>query len=92
MIARSKSCLSSSEVLFFFVVPFSQFSETRIMSSKLQAAMENLVLVFHAYSEKEGDKYKLSKQELKNLLRGELGEILPVSPAFTCTRGTVKSG
>lgn len=50
------------------------------MSTKLQSAMENLVLVFHTYSGKEGDRYKLSKHELKNLLRGELGDILPVSP------------
>lgn len=56
------------------------------MSSKLQVAMENLVLVFHTYSGKEGDKYKLSRLELKNLLRAELGEILSVSPAFTRTR------
>lgn len=62
------------------------------MPSKLQTAMENLVAVFHTYSGKEGDKYKLSKMELKNLLSGELGEILPVSPAFTRTRGTVTSG
>lgn len=53
------------------------------MSTQLQSAMENLVLVFHAYSGKEGDKYKLSKPELKNLLRGELGDILPVSPPTT---------
>ncbi|CAF90805.1 unnamed protein product, partial [Tetraodon nigroviridis] len=49
------------------------------MTSKLQSAMENLILVFHTYSGKEGDKYKLSKHELKNLLRGELGDILPAS-------------
>lgn len=57
------------------------------MVTKLQSAMENLILVFHAYSGKEGDKYKLSKPELKNLLRGELAEILTVSPsAFPWSR------
>lgn len=49
------------------------------MSTKLQSAMEDLVLVFHTYSGREGDKYKLSKAELKNLLEGELGGVLPVS-------------
>uniref|UniRef100_A0A3Q4AH67 Protein S100 n=1 Tax=Mola mola TaxID=94237 RepID=A0A3Q4AH67_MOLML len=49
------------------------------MSSKLQTAMEGLISVFHSYSEKEGDKYKLSKPELKNLLQGELAELLMAS-------------
>lgn len=42
--------------------------------------MNILIKVFHEYSGKEGDKYKLSKPELKNLLTGELGDILQVSP------------
>ncbi|XP_054477541.1 protein S100-A1 [Anoplopoma fimbria] len=46
------------------------------MSSQLQTAMEGLIAVFHCYSGKEGDKYKLSKAELKNLLQGELKEFL----------------
>uniref|UniRef100_A0A0E9T7T0 S100/CaBP-9k-type calcium binding subdomain domain-containing protein n=1 Tax=Anguilla anguilla TaxID=7936 RepID=A0A0E9T7T0_ANGAN len=31
------------------------------MVSKLENAMESLIRVFHNYSSKEGDKYKLSK-------------------------------
>ncbi|XP_076593479.1 protein S100-A1 [Chaetodon auriga] len=49
------------------------------MSSNLQAAMEGLIAVFHSYSGKEGDKYKLSKAELKNLLQGELADLLAAS-------------
>lgn len=49
------------------------------MCSNLQTAMEGLIAVFHSYSGKEGDKYKLSKPELKSLLQGELGEFLSVS-------------
>lgn len=48
------------------------------MSSKLQSAMESLIKVFHSYSGKEGDKYKLSNREMRNLLHGEL-EMLAVS-------------
>lgn len=48
------------------------------MSSKLQSAMESLIKVFHSYSGKEGDKYKLSNREMRNLLHGEL-ELLAVS-------------
>nr|XP_046254785.1 protein S100-A1-like [Scatophagus argus] len=49
------------------------------MCSKLQAAMEGLITVFHSYSGKEGDKYKLSTPELKNLIQGELCELLSAS-------------
>ncbi|XP_049901993.1 protein S100-A1 [Epinephelus moara] len=44
--------------------------------SNLQNAMEAIIQVFHSYSGKEGDKYKLSKVELKNLLKGELSDFL----------------
>ncbi|TDH11301.1 hypothetical protein EPR50_G00059500 [Perca flavescens] len=40
--------------------------------SKLQTAMAILIEVFHSYSGKEGDKNKLNKSELKNLLKTEL--------------------
>ncbi|CAL8339434.1 unnamed protein product [Gadus morhua 'NCC'] len=46
------------------------------MTSQLESAMEGLIKVFHSYSSKEGDKYKLSKAEMKSLLQGELSEFL----------------
>ncbi|KAM6935380.1 protein S100-A1 [Lycodopsis pacificus] len=49
------------------------------MNSQLQSAMEGLISVFHSYSGKEGDKYKLSKAELKNLLNGELADFIAAS-------------
>uniref|UniRef100_A0A8C2Z1W7 Protein S100 n=1 Tax=Cyclopterus lumpus TaxID=8103 RepID=A0A8C2Z1W7_CYCLU len=49
------------------------------MTSQLQTAMEGLIEVFHSYSGKEGDKYKLSKLELKSLLQGELADFLAAS-------------
>lgn len=49
------------------------------MSANLKGAMVDLIDVFHKYSGKEGDKYTLTKLELKNLLKNELGEFLEVS-------------
>ncbi|XP_074836667.1 protein S100-A1 [Carettochelys insculpta] len=43
------------------------------MASQLEHAMEGLIAVFHQYSGKEGDKRKLNKRELKELLQTELG-------------------
>lgn len=51
----------------------------KTMSSKLQEAMLGLIEVFHSYSGKEGDKYKLNKRELKTLLQNELGDFQEVS-------------
>lgn len=62
--------------------------------------METLINVFHHYSGKEGDKYKLSKKELKELLQSELGCFLEVgavlghgrwAPLFLCALGHVPS-
>uniref|UniRef100_A0A8C6VU87 Protein S100 n=1 Tax=Nothobranchius furzeri TaxID=105023 RepID=A0A8C6VU87_NOTFU len=41
-------------------------------------AMENLIKVFYRYSGKEGDKYKLNKKEMRNMLQEELAEFLTV--------------
>uniref|UniRef100_A0A8C4ZCP9 Protein S100 n=3 Tax=Gadus TaxID=8048 RepID=A0A8C4ZCP9_GADMO len=38
--------------------------------------MQMLIKTFHKYSGKEGDKYTLSRGELKELLLGELGSYL----------------
>lgn len=68
------------------LLKYSDFCPCRIhlllqhqMSPKLQEAMEGLISVFHSYSANEGDKYKLSKAELKTLLQGELACLLAVS-------------
>ncbi|XP_026172794.1 protein S100-Z-like [Mastacembelus armatus] len=42
------------------------------MSYNLGRVMDELILVFHKYSGKEGNKYKLSKTELRTLLETEL--------------------
>ncbi|XP_024251956.2 ictacalcin [Oncorhynchus tshawytscha] len=44
--------------------------------SGIQQAMSLLIASFHKYSGKEGDKFTLSKVELKELLQAELGEML----------------
>ncbi|KAG9275887.1 ictacalcin-like [Astyanax mexicanus] len=43
--------------------------------SQLQQAMAMLISTFHKYSGKEGDKFTLSKGELKELLNAELKEV-----------------
>ncbi|CAJ0954186.1 unnamed protein product [Ranitomeya imitator] len=61
-------------------LPSVQFTNqnTSEMSSQLEVAMETLINVFHTYSAREGDKFKLSRRELKDLLQNELGEYLEV--------------
>ncbi|XP_077672436.1 LOW QUALITY PROTEIN: protein S100-Z [Eretmochelys imbricata] len=46
------------------------------MPTQLENAMDTLIKIFHHYSGKEGDKYKLIKGELKQLLTSELTDFL----------------
>ncbi|NXM26917.1 S100Z protein, partial [Oxyruncus cristatus] len=46
------------------------------MTTPLKDAMDTLIRIFHHYSGKEGDRYKLSKVELKELLTNELTDFL----------------
>ncbi|KAG8430626.1 hypothetical protein GDO86_020267 [Hymenochirus boettgeri] len=46
------------------------------MTSQLHQTMQTLVSVFHTYSSQEGDKNKLSRRELKDLLQNELSDYL----------------
>ncbi|XP_037532688.1 protein S100-A1 isoform X1 [Nematolebias whitei] len=48
------------------------FSRRSEMCSPLQNAVEDMIKIFYSYSAKEGDKYKLNKKELKDLLEKEL--------------------
>lgn len=41
--------------------------------------MAGFIQVFHSYSEREGDKYTLTKAELKTMLQDQLGDSLAVS-------------
>lgn len=41
--------------------------------------MDTMIQIFHRYSCREGDRFKLSKGELKLLLQRELTEFLSVS-------------
>ncbi|KAL6489346.1 hypothetical protein MHYP_G00030870 [Metynnis hypsauchen] len=43
--------------------------------TQVETAMGLLITAFHKYSGKEGDKYTLSKGELKDLLNNELGSV-----------------
>ncbi|KAM9102493.1 protein S100-Z [Sminthopsis crassicaudata] len=46
------------------------------MPTQLEKAMDTLIKIFHCYSSKEGDMFKLNKGELKMLLQSELTDFL----------------
>lgn len=50
--------------------------------SELEKAMIAIIEAFHQYSGKEGDKHKLKKSELKELINNELSHFLGVSTAL----------
>lgn len=47
-------------------------------ASTLESAMQLMIQTFHKYSGNEGDKYTLSRAELKEMLTAELGNYLGV--------------
>lgn len=49
------------------------------MPSQLEGAMGALITVFYNYSGNDGDKHKLNKGELKELLHSELTDFLMVN-------------
>lgn len=51
-------------------------------TSTLENAMQLLIQTFHKYSGNEGDKYTLSRAELKEMLTVELGNYLGVGRCF----------
>lgn len=72
---------ASFEQVFFFPqvwwpVPGSDQID---MPTQLEIAMNIMIRIFHQYSCKEGDRFKLNKGELKMLLQQELTEFLSVS-------------
>lgn len=44
----------------------------------LETSMATIISVFQKYSEREGDKHKLKKNELKDLLHDELPDLMTV--------------
>lgn len=55
------------------------------MPSQLEGAMDALITVFYNYSGNDGDKFKLNKGELKELLNSELTDFLTVSVNITAS-------
>lgn len=56
----------------------SSLSSVASRMSELEKAMVALIDIFHQYSGKEGDKHKLKKSELKELINNELSHFLEV--------------
>ncbi|XP_030606267.1 protein S100-A1 [Archocentrus centrarchus] len=60
------------------------------MSSSLTQAMADLIVVFYKYSGNEGDKYTLTKSELKNLLQNEFGESMNAAHDISVVEGIMR--
>lgn len=51
----------------------------------LETSMATIIAVFQKYSEREGDKHKLKKSELKDLLHDELPDLMAVRHEISLT-------
>ncbi|KAJ8351559.1 hypothetical protein SKAU_G00230350 [Synaphobranchus kaupii] len=51
-------------------------TEHQVKMSDLENSIATIIEVFHKYSEKEGDKHKLKKSELRDLINSELSSFL----------------
>uniref|UniRef100_A0A667GX82 Protein S100 n=1 Tax=Lynx canadensis TaxID=61383 RepID=A0A667GX82_LYNCA len=71
LLAASASCNRTVQV--WWPVPG---SDQVNMPTQLEIAMNIMIRIFHQYSCKEGDRFKLNKGELKMLLQQELTEFL----------------
>lgn len=58
----------------------------------LETSMATIITVFQKYSEREGDKHKLKKSELKDLLHDELPDLMAVRHQISFTSKTGKNG
>lgn len=57
----------------------------------LETSMATIIAVFQKYSEREGDKHKLKKTELKDLLHDELPDLMAVRHKLDLWREVVES-
>lgn len=70
--------LEQSIHLSFYILFFYYHKLAAIMSD-IQKAMALLITTFTKYASKEGDQHTLNKEELKELLQNEFGDLLCVS-------------
>lgn len=54
----------------------------------LETSMATIIAVFQKYSEREGDKRKLKKSELKDLLHDELPDLMAVRLKIGVAKGS----
>lgn len=59
--------------------------QINLKMTDFENSLATIVTVFIKYARKEGDKHKLKKSELKDLINNELSNFLEVRPYIFCT-------